>query len=558
MSEESKEADAAANLEALEDALKEAKQATAEDAGDEGDSSAGEEDEQPAPANGESAAAGAAKKKKRSKKKKLKQAILGSVKSESMPKTAADLTSDQLNALLDVNPALKAEVNAMDPKNVQEMMKRLNLADLLTGLSVGGKNKKDMASYKFWQTQPVQTFQDREKGSAIEDGPLKVIDIDRVRKEPYDLPDGFVYVTMDLDDEVQLKEVYELLVNHYVEDDEAMFRFNYSISFLNWALKAPGWTKEWHIGVRTTGSNKLVAFISGIPMSIRVRANILSCSEINFLCIHKKLRSKRLAPELIKEVTRRCYIANVYQAIYTGGVILPTPVSTCRYFHRSLDWEKLFEVGFSPLPPGSTKTRQVSKYKLPTDPLTPNLRPMKREDAKQVLDLLTRYLQRSDLTQMFNKEEVVHWLMYQQRPSDEQVVWSYVVEDPETKKITDFFSFYCLESTVIGKNKVVRAAYLFYYATDAAFQDDKKVLKVRLNALMKDALILAKRAKFDVMNALTLMDNPLFLEEQKFGAGDGQLHYYLFNYRTAPIAGGIDQRNQADEKFMDGVGLVML
>jgi hypothetical protein len=27
--------------------------------------------------------------------------------------------------------------------------------------------------------------------------------------------------------------------------------------------------------------------------------------EINFLCVHKKLRSKRLAPVLIKEVTRR-------------------------------------------------------------------------------------------------------------------------------------------------------------------------------------------------------------------------------------------------------------
>ena len=32
----------------------------------------------------------------------------------------------------------------------------------------------------------------------------------------------------------KLKEVYELLMGHYVEDDAAMFRFNYSISFLNW------------------------------------------------------------------------------------------------------------------------------------------------------------------------------------------------------------------------------------------------------------------------------------------------------------------------------------
>ena len=32
----------------------------------------------------------------------------------------------------------------------------------------------------------------------------------------------------------QIKEVYELLTHHYVEDMEAMFRFNYSEAFLNW------------------------------------------------------------------------------------------------------------------------------------------------------------------------------------------------------------------------------------------------------------------------------------------------------------------------------------
>jgi glycylpeptide N-tetradecanoyltransferase len=61
-----------------------------------------------------------------------------------------------------------------------------------------------------------------------------------------------------------------------------------------------------------------------------------------------------------------------------------------------------------------------------------------------------------------------------------------------------------------------------------------------------------------VFNALTLLDNPLFLVEQKFGAGDGQLYYYLYNYRANPIAGGVDAKNQVDAKKRGGVGLVML
>jgi hypothetical protein len=31
-----------------------------------------------------------------------------------------------------------------------------------------------------------------------------------------------------------MDDVYQLLYNNYVEDDESMFRFKYSTSFLNW------------------------------------------------------------------------------------------------------------------------------------------------------------------------------------------------------------------------------------------------------------------------------------------------------------------------------------
>lgn len=47
---------------------------------------------------------------------------------------------------------------------------------------------------------------------------------------------------------------------------------------------------------------------------------------------------------------------------------------------------------------------------------------------------------------------------------------------------------------------------------------------------MKYALIKAKDLGFDVFNALDIMDNHEFLEELKFGVGDGYLHYYLYNW----------------------------
>jgi len=174
--------------------------------------------------------------------------------------------------------------------------------------------------------------------------------------------------------------------------------------------------------------------------------------------------------------------------------VLPKPVASCRYFHRSLDWLKLYEVGFSPLPTNSTKARQIARYHLAGQPTTSGLRPMEHKDVASVQDLLERYLKRFDMAPAFDKEEVEHWLLHDTKLA-EQVIWSYVVEDPKTHKITDLFSFYCLESSVIGNQKHdnVRAAYLFYYATETAFVKEEKGLKERLNLLVTDALILAKK-----------------------------------------------------------------
>jgi len=141
-----------------------------------------------------------------------------------------------------------------------------------------------------------------------------------------------------------------------------------------------------------------------------------------------------------------------------------------------------------------------------------------------------------------------------------QVTWSYVVENPDTGKITDFFSFYSLPSTVINNsiNPIVEAAYLYYYATEEGLQtgdDQEEGVKQRLMSLIGDALIIANEAKFDVFNALTLMDNVPILKDLKFGVGDGFLNFYLYNWRTAKLAGMSSEGSIPAGK---GVGVVML
>jgi len=367
--------------------------------------------------------------------------------------------------------------------------------------------------YEFWNTQPVPKIGEQiSVNEPIEkDKPLS-----EIRPEPYSLPPGFVWDTLILDNPQTLQELYQLLNENYVEDDDNMFRFDYSAEFLLWALKPPGWQKDWHCGVRAEKSGKLLGFISAIPATIRIYNHQQKMVEINFLCVHKKLRSKRVAPVLIREITRRVHMKGIFQAVYTAGVVLPKPVSTCRYWHRSLNPKKLIEVKFSQLARNMTMQRTLKLYRLPEETKTPGFRPLEQKDIKQAYQLLNKYLSQFDLTPCFDEEDFCHWFF--PRPG---IVDCFVVEKDGV--ITDLVSYYTLPSTVMHHpvHKSLKAAYSFYNASTST----------PWTQLMNDALVTAKKAGFDVFNALDLMENKTFLENLKFGIGDGNLHYYIYNWR---------------------------
>ena len=143
---------------------------------------------------------GAASKKKKSKRKKIKEAITGGGKpadpQEELRKAIGNLPPGQLAELLKQNPALSEELSnaraegsagGASTSSAIEALKRLSLADIMTGLASSGKSVKDMGSYKFWQTQPVPKFGEAGDSAKVEDGPIKVQTVEDVPKEPMKL-----------------------------------------------------------------------------------------------------------------------------------------------------------------------------------------------------------------------------------------------------------------------------------------------------------------------------------------------------------------------------------
>lgn len=384
--------------------------------------------------------------------------------------------------------------------------------------------------HEFWSTQPVP-----QDTNVVTEGPLEKKDVADVPQTPYPIASVLEWWVPDvLGCEDDLRQIYELLRDNYVEDDDSMFRFNYSHDFLKWALTPPGYIKEWHVAVRKKADKSVVAFISGIPIDIGVKpsaggeAEVRKMCEINFLCIHKRLREKKLAPILIKEVTRRVNCLDIWQAVYTAGIVLPTPFTSAQYFHRSLNPEKLVAIRFSRISPQYQKFQnpmQMMKrnYAVADAPATRGFRQMQPSDVPAVHKMLNLSLSKYHVAPTLTEEDVVHWMLPR-----EGVVFSFVVEDPKTGEATDFVSFYSLPSTVIGNSKYneLNAAYTFYYSANT----------LPLKVLMADVLCAAKKIGFDVVNTLDILDNKEFINELKFGAGDGKLHYYFYNWGYPTMA----------------------
>ncbi|XP_007540901.1 glycylpeptide N-tetradecanoyltransferase 1-like isoform X2 [Poecilia formosa] len=404
-----------------------------------------------------------------------------------------------------------AMLDSLPEKEQQEIQKALHLFSLGTSLPKTLQQAKNH-TYRFWDTQPVTKLGDH----VTTHGPVEEADAS-VRSEPCLLPQGFSWDTLDLSSPFVLGELRHLLNENYMEEDDNTIRFNFSPEYLLWALQPPNWLLQWNLGVRVDANKKLVGFIAAVPADVCIYETKKRLVQVRFLCVHKKLRLKRMTPVLIRELTRRVNQQGIYQAVYAAGTVLPTPISSCSQWHRPLNPRKLMEVNYPGLKQNMNLQRALKFNRLPEVAKIKGLRPMTEADAPRILSLLEKNLSNFHLSPLLSLQEVEHWFLPKENVND-----TYVVE-ADNGTLTDMVSFYTVSSRVLNHpvHTGLRAACLLYAVCNATGVAD----------LMQDTLVLAKAKGFDVFCALDMMDNMSFLEKLKFTISDKSVHYYLYNWK---------------------------
>ena len=380
--------------------------------------------------------------------------------------------------------------------------------------------------FKFWGTQPVPQFN---KPLNVTYGPiLKDNKIEEVQTEPYTLPEGFEWKDIDLSQSNDVDKLYEFLKSNYIGDESHLFGTDFSKDFLKWFLSPPEMNKDWIVSVvkedKVKNKKKIIGFISAIPSKLSIDNTEIKMAKVFFLCVKKEFRNRRLTPVLIKEITRRVNLKNIWQGVYRTFAYLPKAFTKSQYYFRSINLKKLLDVHYTYLPNNKMSIgTAIKKYELPDEPNISGFRKMEEKDLEQIYNLIMARNKKYKIYEILTLKELEHWLL----PMN-NIVYTYVLEDEE-HKITDFCSFYSIQRTILN-NQNNNSSNSKYKKINFAYELINCNTSISMKELLRSAVILAKQNNFDAYHCINYKENADNFKELLFMEKIGKMKYYLYNF----------------------------
>jgi glycylpeptide N-tetradecanoyltransferase len=286
----------------------------------------------------------------------------------------------------------------------------------------------------YWKNQPFDT--------TIKTSEIKIIKPEFQKKKNNSLPEGFALKTLGTN---SLDDIYNLINNHYIEDDQHIVRMIYSKDFLYWYLKYI--PSGFIIGM--TYKNKLVGMITATFIDMVVNSKEIKVPYINFLCIQSKIRKLGLALFLFDELTERLTNIKITYALFTNMTKINQPFCATKDYIIPINYPKLKEVGFLVEDLGPIQ-------KMDNNPL----HLMSASDIEHVIPKLNKFLEKFSIKPYFTNDSAYHFLL-----PKKNIVYSFVKRN-QKEDVTDFICIYKHYLYCLKQNKMVTAGQLSFYFYD--------------------------------------------------------------------------------------------
>lgn len=357
-------------------------------------------------------------------------------------------------------------------------------------------NETLLKGHKFWSKEPLGKNQ-----AEIADAALK-------KNNDLVTFDGLEMRSVEL--LTELPAVSTLLMDHYVEDAKSQFSLQYSAEFLRWQLGSPSVYPEWNLGL--FDGSELVGFISAAAINIKIKEEHPKTAVVNFLCIHKEYRKRRLAPALIKEITKRVNEKGIYTALFTSGDKLPYIFTRSRYYHRILKEEGLVESGFCN-PDDVEKISECAN--ILQDSAAVQYRRAAEEELPDIYEMYCNKYRRLDISAAFTYDQFKYYVYGREGLTNLLI----------SSDKTEFVSMFFMSTKSFKSGQLIKTAYLSYHNMKNGVESMQGVIDY-----------LKTTDKCNVLNALEIENNTKeLLKRSGFLRGDGVINYYLFNWDTELI-----------------------
>ena len=240
-------------------------------------------------------------------------------------------------------------------------------------------------------------------------GPIEPLP-EHVRQEPYSLPQGFHWVTLNSSD---IEKVVRFSIRNYPDVNHLN---------INYLMKYPNTENEFQLSIQTT-NNKLAGVILARSVSMCIGKTSTRCLHPTVV-VHRKYLHKRMFYMLNKELMRRANLYNINQFVIFDDPLVK-PVVT---YHL---WKYQFN--------------HPTSSQLPSSPRTPGWRRMTSEDVSSVLALINLWSSQFEIRQVFKNEEECSYYFLDldlcQGGSNFSVqVFTYVVQN-KSNQITDLVRY---------------------------------------------------------------------------------------------------------------------
>lgn len=364
----------------------------------------------------------------------------------------------------------------------------------------------------FWsKTLSIKNKPCIENNNILDDNDLDKIYSDEQTK----LQKNLSWFYIDLNNKQDIKIIIDFLNNNYHNKNSSSY-FNFNEDFLRWLILIPNSPKELHLGIKY--KNKIVGTIFGSIFDLNLNGKKTKASEINLLCVNKKLRNLNLSLTLINEVARISYKKfNLKLGLYISKLSLPNKLSNFNYYYRMINFERLIK--YDEIEDPNVDMKLLEKiFKPKKINIKGKYRLLQLKDCEYCCKKLNEKLTKLNLSYHFSLEKFIHFFLPQ-----ENIVKTFVVENKN--KITDMISFYYQDILVEKHNVKIKNANLFYYFNN----------KNSLSNLVNIVLNIANNDSIDRIKVLGQMGYDQLEDKLDFCKGSTKMNLYLFNWKCQKI-----------------------